>query len=127
MCLDARNGAEKWRVAFPSAAADDGAGGIKTHGNLWVGAMIVHSGVVLHASPNQLAAFSADTGELLWEQPKRYIGHLWYEWKDVFVIRGLVWTWSEELVRGTLNAGRGRKQNSLWPKSVKGYLSLIHI
>ena len=35
-------------------------------------------GVVLHASPNQLAAFSADTGAVLWKQPKKYLQHLWY-------------------------------------------------
>jgi len=119
--LDFQTGAEAWRVAFPSEPADDGAGGIRSKGNLWVGTMIVRDGVVLHASPSKLAAFAADTGKLLWSQPKRYIGHLWYEWKDVFVIDGLVWTWSAELDRGVLKASGNAKQRSLWPRSVNGY------
>ena len=48
---------------FPLAEADRTAGGIQSQGNLWIGTMIVRDGVVLHASPNQLAAFGADTGE----------------------------------------------------------------
>ena len=95
--LDLPPAREKWRAAFPLDEADRNAGGIQPQGNLWIGTMIVRDGVVLHASPHRLAAFSADTGKLLWSQPKKYIGHLWYEWKDVFVIDGLVWTWSAEL------------------------------
>ncbi len=111
VCIDATSGAEKWRSAFPSDAADSRAGGIRSEGNLWVGTMIVSDGVVVHASPSRLAAFSAANGDVLWEQPKRYIQHLWYEWKDVFVIGGLVWTWSAELAKG----------RSLYPTSVNGY------
>ncbi len=121
VCLDLKTGAEKWRAAFPTVEADKSAGGIRAQGKLWNGTMIVRDGVVIHASPNQLAAFSADTGKLLWSQPKKYIGHLWYEWKDVFVIDGLVWTWSPELGQGTFDIGRGRKQRTLYPKSVNGY------
>ena len=119
--LDFRTGTETWRARFPSDPADDGAGGIQTKGNLWVGTMIVCDGAVLHASPSKLAAFAAADGKLLWSQPKRYIGHLWYEWKDVFVIDGLVWTWSAELDRGVLEASGKAKQRSLWPRSVNGY------
>ncbi|KPK45383.1 MAG: hypothetical protein AMK72_11140, partial [Planctomycetes bacterium SM23_25] len=91
--LNFRTGDEKWRVRFPSDPADDGAGGIQAKGN----------------------------GKLLWSQPKKYIGHLWYEWKDVFVVGGLVWTWSAELDRGVLEASGNAKQRSLWPRSVNGY------
>ncbi len=121
VCLDFQTGTERWRSSFPTAKADQRAGGIKSLGNLWVGTMIVSDGVVIHASPNQLAAFSADTGKVLWTQPKKYIGHLWYEWKDVFVIDGLVWTWSAELDTGDFDIGRKRKQRTFWPRTVNGY------
>jgi len=121
VCLDFQTGAEKWRSSFPTEEADRTAGGIQSNGDLWNGTMIVSDGVVVHASPNKLAAFSADTGKLLWGQPKRYIGHLWYEWKEVFVIDGLVWTWSAELEEGFFDIGRTRKQRELWPRTVNGY------
>ena len=121
VCLDFQSGAEKWRSPFPLDPADLTAGGIRSQGNLWIGTMIVGDGVVLHASPHRLAALAADTGELLWSQPKKYIGHLWYEWKDVFVIGGLVWTWSAELDQGFFNSGGGRRQRALWPRSANGY------
>ena len=97
------------------------AGGIDTQGNLWNGTMIVTDGVVLHASPHTLAALSAKTGELLWSQPKKYIGHLWYEWKDIFVIDGLVWTWTAELDREPLERDPSGKQKSVFPRFVMGY------
>ncbi len=121
VCLDYADGTEKWRAPFPLDTADLNAGGIRTQGNLWIGTMIVHDGVVLHASPSRLAAFDADSGKILWQKPKRYIGHLWYEWKDVFVIDGLAWTWSEQLERDVFEISRNRKQNTLAPKSVNGY------
>jgi len=121
VALDYRTGAEKWRSPFPTAPADLTAGGIQSKGTLWNGTMIVAHGAVVHASPSKLAAFAADSGKLLWSQPKRYIGHLWYEWKDVFVIDRLVWTWSSELDRATLDAGGGKKQRTLGPRSVNGY------
>ena len=119
VCLDYETGREKWRTAFPMTDADLSAGGINnSQGNLWLGTMIVNDGVVLHASPSKLAAFSADTGEQLWSQPKKYLGHLWYEWKDVFVIDGLAWSWSAELDSGPLE---GSNRGSRWPVSVNGY------
>jgi outer membrane protein assembly factor BamB len=121
VALDFQTGKKKWRADFPLVEADRTAGGIPAQGNLWIGTMIVRDGVVLHASPHQLAAFSADSGELLWSQPKKYIGHLWYEWKDVFVIGDLVWTWSAELDEGSFDIGRTRKQRELWPRTVNGY------
>ncbi|MFW6161533.1 MAG: PQQ-binding-like beta-propeller repeat protein, partial [Planctomycetota bacterium] len=121
VCLDAKTGAETWRSDFPEAEADHRAGGVAAKSNLWVGTMIVADGVVLHASPNKLAAFDAGTGKVLWEQPKRYIGHLWYEWKDVFVIDGLAWTWGADLVREPLEGGSRRHRSSLFPTTVKGY------
>ena len=119
--LDFRTGAEAWRSRFPSAPADEGAGGIRPKGTLWVGTMIATGGVVIHASPSKLAAFDAGTGKVLWEQPKKYIGHLWYEWKEVFVIDGLVWTWGADLVREPLKGGGKRSGSSLFPTFVYGY------
>ncbi|MFQ6009264.1 MAG: hypothetical protein ACE5K8_09995, partial [Candidatus Zixiibacteriota bacterium] len=92
--------------------------GIKAMRTVWTGTLIVHDGVVVHASPNQLAAFSADSGQILWTRAKKYLQHLWFEWKDVFVIEGLVWTWSAELERGQLE---GTRQRSTWPATVNGY------
>ena len=119
--LGFRTGKEKWRTTFPEDEADRRAGAVNTKGNLWVGTMIVSDGVVVHASPNKLAGLSSETGEVLWTQPKKYIGHLWYEWKDVFVIDGLVWSWSAELGEGVFQIGGNRKQRTLHPKSVRGY------
>jgi outer membrane protein assembly factor BamB len=121
VCLDARDGAEKWRAAFPTTDDDRSAGKVEKQDGLWVGTMIVRDGVVLHASPGKLAAFSTDTGRLLWSQPKKYIGHLWYEWKEVFVIGDLVWTWSAELETGEFEGGPRGKQRASWPKTVNGY------
>ncbi len=117
VCLDYETGTQRWRSPFPLVEADFTAGRIKAYQKVWTGTMIVSGGVVVHASPNQLAAFSADTGEVLWKQPKKFLQHLWYEWKDVFVIDGLVWTWSSELVREKLEGGG----NSTWPVSLNGY------
>ncbi|MHC4251314.1 MAG: outer membrane protein assembly factor BamB family protein [Planctomycetota bacterium] len=119
--LDFRTGAERWRTEFPLDDADARAGGMRAKGRLWVGTMIATGGVVLHASPNRLAALDPATGKILWTQPKKYIGHLWYEWKDVFVIGGLAWTWGADLVREQLKAGGGRQSHSLFPATVKGY------
>ena len=122
VCLDYRTGREKWRTAFPTVQADHKAGNMDARTRLWMGTLIVTDGVVVHASPNNLAGFSAESGKLLWTQPKKYIGHLWYEWKDVFVIDGLVWTWSAETVRGKLETrGGGKPQNNHWPVNVNGY------
>ncbi len=121
VALDFATGQEKWRAGFPSDPADLTAGGIQSKGVLWNGTMIVARGVVLHASPYKLAGFDADTGKLLWSQPKKYIGHLWYEWKDVFVIGDLVWTWSADFDTATFDIGRRRKQRERWPRTVNGY------
>ncbi|MBT3380508.1 MAG: PQQ-binding-like beta-propeller repeat protein [Lentisphaerae bacterium] len=121
VCVGARTGKESWRTPFPQAEADRKAGGIKAGDNLWVGSLIVSGGVVVNASPSVLAGFSATNGKLLWEQPKKYIGHLWYEWKDVFVIEGLVWTWGEDLIREVLEGSGEQKRGSLFPQTVKGY------
>jgi len=121
VALDYRTGREIWRKAFPTVQADHNAGRIDAGKRLWTGTVITIDGVVLHASPNNLAGFSAETGKLLWTQPKKYIGHLWYEWKDVFVIDGLVWTWSAETTRGKLDTRGGKPQSNHWPVNVNGY------
>ena len=119
--VDFATGAEKWRSKFPLDAADARAGGIAAKNKLWVGTMIAKNGVVLHASPNKLGGLDAKTGKVLWTQPKKYIGHLWYEWKDVFVIDGLAWTWGADLKREPLKGGGPRSRASLFPATVRGY------
>lgn len=116
--LDFKTGRQLWRTTFPLAQADHNAGNIKAQNRLWTGTLIVKDGVVVHASPNRMAGLSAETGEILWSQPKKYLQHLWFEWKDVFVIDGLVWTWSAELTREAL---AGSQQKSAWPTNVNGY------
>lgn len=117
VCLDYATGKQRWRTKFPLVEADYNAGRIKAFEKVWTGTMIVADGVLVHASPNQLAAFSAETGEILWKQPKKFLQHLWYEWKEVFLIDGLVWTWSAELAKEKLEGGG----NSLFPVSANGY------
>ena len=121
VCLDFRTGRERWSKPFPSAPEDEKAGGMNAGGNLWNGTVIVTGGVVLHASPYCLAALDAGTGAVLWQRPKAYIGHLWYEWKDIFVIDGLVWTWGEDLTTEKLVRGSGKNQQSKFPQHVNGY------
>ena len=122
VALDYRTGAEKWRTRFPLVKADYKAGNIAALNKVWTGTLIAMDGVVVHASPNQLAAFSGTSGEILWKQPKKYLQHLWYEWKDVFVIDGLVWTWSAELAREKLEVrGKPSKSASSFPVSANGY------
>jgi len=121
VCLDFKTGAERWRATFPQAKADLNAGRIQSGGKLWVGTMIVSDGAVIHATPSVLAAIDAKTGKVLWDRPKRYIGHLWYEWKDVFVIDHLVWTWTADLERSRLERSTARKQFSLYPRKLMGY------
>ena len=118
VCLDFKTGKEKWRRGFPLVKADYKAGNINAMQTVWTGTLIAKDGVVVHASPNQMAGFSAASGEILWKQAKKYLQHLWFEWKDVFVIDSLVWTWSAELEKSQLE---GRKLWSVWPATVNGY------
>ena len=115
--LDFVDGRQRWRTLFPLADEDHNAGRIEARQKVWNGALIVSDGMVVHASPNRLAAFSAETGQVVWQQPKKFLQHLWYEWQDVFLIDGLVWTWSAELERGRLDGGG----NSTWPVNLNGY------
>ena len=73
VCVDFATGQEKWRTRFPLVEADYKAGGINAAQTLWTGTLIVKDGVVVHASPNQLAGFSTDSGRLLWTQDKKYL------------------------------------------------------
>jgi len=121
VCLDYKTGRERWNQPFPSDPADEKAGGMNARGNLWNGTVIVADGVVLHASPNRLAALDANTGTVLWKRPKAYIGHLWYEWKEIFLIDGVVWTWGEDLKTEKLARASGRNRSSRFPQHVNGY------
>jgi outer membrane protein assembly factor BamB len=108
-CLDFATGGELWRtkVEEKEPAA-------------WVGTMVLADGVVLHANPTELIALSAKTGERLWSQPKRELGWLWFQWKDVFAIDGLVWTWSEECDQREFETAT-QKYRARWPLYVNGY------
>ncbi len=119
--IDFATGDALWRTRFPSTKQDGNAGGIHAKDSLWNGTMIISHGVVIHASPTRLAAFSSETGKQLWAQPKSYIGHLWYEWKDVFVVGDLVWTWGADLERGFIQLNRHEKQREAWPRTADGY------
>jgi len=122
VALDLATGRRRWSAPFPMAPTDETAGGMKARGRLWNGTVIVTGGVVLHASPNRLGALDARTGKVLWTRPKAYIGHLWYEWKDVFVIDGVVWTWGEDLAVEPLARSTGpRKMRSRFPTRAVGY------
>jgi outer membrane protein assembly factor BamB len=119
--LDFKTGKQLWRTTFPLVPADFHAGRIDAEHKVWTGTMIVLDDVVIHASPHQLAGFSAESGKLLWTQPKQYLGHLWYEWKDVFVIDGLVWTWSAEVEKEPLLVNGKASGASRFPVAVNGY------
>ncbi|MBN1421384.1 MAG: PQQ-binding-like beta-propeller repeat protein [Planctomycetes bacterium] len=108
--IDRSTGKEMWRARLEDEKGD-----------LWIGTLILADGVVLHASPDRLVALAADTGRTLWERPKSGLGHLWYEWKDVFVIGGRVWTWSAETRRGTIRSGGKKPGTNPAPESVVAY------
>ena len=95
VCLDFAAGGELWRTKVEEKESASS-----------VGTMIVHDGVVLHAKRHELLALSAKTGKKLWSQPKRELGWLWFQWKDVFVINGLVWTWGTEVEHREIKQGR---------------------
>ncbi len=107
--VDFRTGKQLWRTQVED-----------TEKWAWVGLVIVKDGVVLHGSPQRLTALSAADGRKLWEQPKKRIGWLWFQWKDVFVVDGLVWTWSADLVEAAVPFGK-RKYRERWPESLNGY------
>ena len=119
--LDFATGIQKWRIECPGEKADANAGRVAAVPNLWVASLIVKDGVVVQATPHRLSAFSSETGEALWKQAKSYIGHLWYSWKDVFVINGLVWTWGQELGRGEFTVTPKRTQRANYPRFLAGY------
>ena len=111
VAFDRGNGRQQWRTTIDS----------KT--DLWVGTLMIQEGVVVQASKTRLVALAADSGKLLWEQPKSDLGHLWYEWKDVFVIDGRVWTWSAETRFGdaTEQVAKGKTMTAPAPTSVNAY------
>jgi outer membrane protein assembly factor BamB len=82
VCLDRRTGDPRWR-AKPEASGPE----------LWAGTLILHDGVVLYAEHGKLTALAAKDGARLWVREAKQPGGLWFSWKDVFVIDGLVWTW----------------------------------
>ena len=85
VCLDRKTGKDRWRTA----PRPEGKG-------LWTGTLITSDGVVLYSEPRLLIALSAKDGKKLWILKTAEFGGLWFSWKDVFVIDGLVWTWSPE-------------------------------
>ncbi len=82
VCLDRASGTVRWRAKPPAKDSE-----------LTVGTLIIHQGVVIFAEQGLLTAFSAEDGAQLWTREARQPGGLWFSWKDVFVIDGLVWTW----------------------------------
>ena len=111
VAIDRGNGRQRWRTTIDPKA------------DLWVGALMIQDGVVLQASKTRLVALAAESGKLLWEQPKSDLGHLWYEWKDVFVINGRVWTWSAETKCGDAaeQGVKGKTKTLPAPTSANAY------
>ena len=94
VCLDFNTGRGRWR-SKPSG-----------EGELWVGSLILHDGTALYAEPEKICSISLDRGRLLWSRPLPNLGWLWFQWKDVFVVDGLVWVWSHDIGRRE-KGGRG--------------------
>ncbi|MFQ6097917.1 MAG: PQQ-binding-like beta-propeller repeat protein, partial [Armatimonadota bacterium] len=109
VCLDFHTGDELWRQKVEQKESASS-----------VGSLLVRDGVVVHGKRNELVALSASTGKRLWSHPKREFGWLWFQWKDVFVIGGLVWTWSADVGQETFE-WRGKPYRARWPVSVNGY------
>jgi len=82
VCLDRKTGKERWRTK-PEVKSEE----------LWAGTLIVKDGVILYAEQGVVLALSAKDGKSLWRREEKLPGGLWFSWKDVFVIDGLVWTW----------------------------------
>ncbi|NSW58138.1 MAG: PQQ-binding-like beta-propeller repeat protein [Armatimonadetes bacterium] len=109
VCLDFATGTELWRAQVEDKSTAT-----------TVGTVIIKDEVVLHGRRDQLIALSADTGERLWSTPKRDIGWLWFQWEDVFVIDGLVWTWGTDFGQVSfLSQGKTARNN--WPLMLNGY------
>ena len=102
--LDYASGKELWRIKVADAG-----------GPVWLGTLILSDNTAVCATDRTLYAVNAVTGSLLWKHRKTPIGHLWYEWKDVFVINGLVWTYSHKM------KSQGGRYRSRWPEGFVGY------
>jgi outer membrane protein assembly factor BamB len=83
VCLDRDTGSERWRASPPAKK-----------GELTVGTLIIHQDVVVFSEQGLLTALALKDGARLWTREARQPGGLWFSWKDVFVIDGLVWTWA---------------------------------
>ena len=97
VCLSLETGEEKWRTAFQDDWLYDMDGDqgfqVQGKGDLWVGVLIMHDDVVLHQSPRDMAAISAETGEVLWTRSNK-VPIAFFNWKEVFVYGDQAWTWS---------------------------------
>ncbi len=102
--LDYVSGKEIWRIKV----ADSG-------GPVWLGALILADNTAICSTDRTLYAVNSVSGKLRWKHRKTPLGHLWYEWKDVFVINNLVWTYSHKI------KSQGGKYRSRWPEGFVGY------
>ena len=94
VCLDCRSGKPRWTKRLEAHGMQVRTKRSLHVDTLWAGVVIVSDGVVIHSSPGEVLALSMANGEELWSKATsaRYQG-LWFSWKDVFVIDGVVWTW----------------------------------
>jgi outer membrane protein assembly factor BamB len=82
ICLDRKTSKNRWRVK-PEVKSEE----------LWAGTLLIKDGVILYAEQGVVIAYSTKDGKQLWRREEKLPGGLWFSWKDVFVIDGLVWTW----------------------------------
>lgn len=115
VCLDRHTGEARWR-AKPATKGTE----------LWAGTLIIHDDVVLYAEHGLLTALSVRDGSELWTREAKQPGGLWFSWKDVYVIDGLVWTWGPQAGgrRGPLSEAHGL---DLMAGQVKKRVPLGHI
>lgn len=120
--MDFHDGEEVWRTEIPGEKGAMWSSRLQDYDSLWVGTLIVKQGMVYYASPAKLVALSAETGEKMWTQEKHDLGWLWFQWKDVFVIDDLVWTWGPDAVRKKTYPRTGKTRTFNWaPLHLNGY------
>lgn len=124
VCLDAKSGEQRWKIAHPASLAP--------HGNrtwLWASpTLTAHDGIVYVADFRKLSVFSIDDGEALWECSS---ASGFTTPPDVFVINDLLWR-GYTRNRGSADFGEGRSaktgevEKNIDTKKAWAYATLAH-